>query len=479
MSLLDPPAAQDAKPPFKAWEDYAREDPRTSEHLYWQGDDLGPVDDFRISPQLYLSREQHDREWAHLWSKAWQMACRENDIPRVGDYLEYQIAGRSILIVRDAPDSVRAFRNACRHRGATVAQGKGNTTCFSCPFHGWTYGLDGSLQHVPARWEFPQIDGKGLRAVRCETYNGNVYFSLDDDAAPLIEHIGPVMARHFDAFPDHRMWKSWHFGVVVESNWKIMAEAFFETYHVPWTHPAFAAGAGDIQGRIDVFGLHHRFISMALVPSVTAGWDSTEQEILDTVMQAAGGFVQIPDGADPEEPPSFPLPEGQTARQFMSATIRANWASQGLDLDHVSDTEIVDLYPNLVFPNFVSFVGPGGHVTYRFRPNGDDHTTMIFDVANLVPIPGDGPLPPDAPLQMVPRGTLMRDFEPVMQAMGPTADVFDEDISNSARIQTGLKLADEVVLGATIEPSIVAFHRNIARWIEAREGNPLPSSSRT
>src|SRR5262249_10256427 len=156
---------------------------------------------------------------------------------------------------------------------------------------------------------------------------------------------------HFDAYPDTRMWKSWHFGIVVESNWKIMAEAFFETYHVPWTHPAFAGGAGDVQGRVDVFGLHHRLISMALWPSVTSEWKASEQEILDMVLQAAGGFVQLPDGDNPETPPSLALPDGQTARDFMAATVRANWAAQGLDLSRVSDTEIVDLFSNLIFPN--------------------------------------------------------------------------------------------------------------------------------
>jgi phenylpropionate dioxygenase-like ring-hydroxylating dioxygenase large terminal subunit len=470
MYLLDPPVTSNEKPEIVRWEHVAAQDPRLSPHLLEVGDDLGLPDGFRVPASNYLSREQHEREWAHLWSTVWQMACRENEVPKVGDYIVYEIVGRSILVVRDSEDSIRAFRNTCRHRGATVAQNRGNTSCFSCPFHGWTYGLDGSLQHVPARWEFPQIDGEGLRPVRCETYNGNVFINLDPDATPLIDHIGPVMARHFDAWPDHRMWKAAHFGIIVESNWKIMAEAFFEAYHIPWTHPAYAAGAGDLQGRVDVFGYHHRFISMALIASVTAGWESTEQELIDIALQAAKGFVQIPDGDDPDAPPAITLPEGETARSFMAETVRQNWHSQGLDLSMVSDAEIVDFFSNLIFPNFVSAVGPGGHITYRFRPNGDDHTSMIFEVANLVPIPGDGPLPRDVAMTMIPRGMLMRDFPAAVEALGTTADLLDEDVSNSARVQTGLKLADEIVLGQTIENSVVAFHRNIERWMKAHGG---------
>ena len=467
MSLLDPPPPMgNGKPEFKCWHDFAREDPGTiSPHLFETGDDLGPAGGFRIPAANYLSREQHEREQADLWTTVWQMACRLNDLPQVGDYLEYEIGGRSVIIVRDAIDSVKALRNACRHRATAIATGKGHTNCFTCPFHGWSYKLDGSLDSVPAGWDFPQFDGSGLREIRCETYNGNVFINFDADARPLREHVGDTMARNFDVFPDDRMWKSWHFAMVVESNWKVMAEAFFETYHVPWTHPAYAAGAGDVQGRIDIFGFHHRLISMALVPSFTTGWESTEQEIFDCVMQAAGGFVQIPDGDDPENPSAFTLPEGATARGFMAASIRANWASQGIDLSKVSETELVDLFSNLIFPNFVSFVGPGGHVTYRFRPNGDDHTTMIFDIANLVPVPGDGPLPPDAPMLMLPRGTLVSDFEPAVKAMGQTTLIVDEDVSNSARIQKGLRVSEEIVLGEELEPNIVAFHRNIERWM--------------
>ena len=467
MSLLDPPTPMgNGKPDFKCWHDYAApEKDRISPHLFETGDDLGPVEDFRVPAGNYLAREQHEREREHLWGTVWQMACRLNDIPNVGDYLEYEIGDRSLIIVRDSETSVKALKNACRHRATAMISGKGNTSCFTCPFHGWAYKLDGSLEHVPAGWDFPQFDGSGLREVRCETYNSNVYVNLDDNAAPLIDHIGATMHRNFEAYPDHRMWKSWHFGIVVESNWKIMAEAFFEAYHVPWTHPAYAPGSGDVQGRIDVFRFHHRLISMALIPSFTSGWESTEQEIFDCVMQAAGGFVQIPDGQDPDSLPQMTLPDGVTARRFMADTIRGNWGGQGLDLSGVSETELVDLFSNLIFPNFVSFVGPGGHVTYRFRPNGDDHNSMIFDIANLVPVPGDGPLPPDVPMTMIPRGTLMRDHELAQKVLGQTTLIVDEDVSNSARIQKGLKVSEEIVVGEELEPNIVAFHRNIERWM--------------
>jgi nitrite reductase/ring-hydroxylating ferredoxin subunit len=471
MSKLELGAPQpEDRPPFKTWLDYVREDRgQVSPHLFERGDDLGPVENFRIPASSYLSREVHEREVEHLWTKAWQMACRSNDLPKVGDYLEYEIVGRSIIVVRDTPTSIKAFRNACRHRGTALASGRGHASCFYCPFHGWRYGLDGRLEHLPAGWEFPHFDRSGLRPVRIEEFNGNVFVNLDDDAAPLKDQMGETLMRHLSVYPDDRMWKSWHFGIIVESNWKVMAEAFFETYHIPATHPEMLVGAADVQGQIDIFGLHHRQIALSYVSSFTPGVRYSEQEIIDTIMTAASGFVQIPDGEDPETPPAFSLPEGVTARQFITDAVRAGWAEKGLDLSKVSDTEIADVIGYMVFPNFLNFVGPGGHILYRFRPNGDDHTSMLYEVMGLTPIPGDGPMPPDAPLHMIPRGGTLEADEAACRVMGASlAYVFDQDVSNSARIQKGLKVADEVVLGATVERDIVAFHRNIDGWVAKR-----------
>jgi phenylpropionate dioxygenase-like ring-hydroxylating dioxygenase large terminal subunit len=471
MSKLDQrlPNAQE-KPPFKSWTDHAREDRGTvSPHLFERGDDLGPAETFRVSTKNYLSREVHEHEVEHLWTKVWQWACRSNDISEVGDFVEYEIVGRSVIIVRDTPTTIKAFRNACRHRGRSLVSGCGHVAGFYCPYHGWKYGLDGRLQHIPAAWEFPHFDRTGLRPVQVDEFNGNVFINLDDNAPPLKDHLGETLMRHLSVYPDTRMHKTWHFGVVVESNWKVMAEAFFETYHIPATHPTIFLGAGDVQSQNDVFGLHHRLCAVALTRPVTVDVDPTEQEILDTILQASRGFVQIP-GSD-DAVPSLTLPPGMTAREFMADTARAEWKSKGLDLSHVSDAEMLDSIWYLVFPNFAHFVGPGGHIYYRFRPNGDDHTSMIYEIMNLTPVPGDGPMPPDAPMHMVARGQTLATDPVSLDKMGePLALLIDEDVSNSAGVQKGMRVADEVVLGTSIEPNIVGFHRNLEKWVKDRAG---------
>ena len=116
------------------------------------------VDSHELDTARYTSPEFMAREAAELWPTVWQMACRENEIPEAGDYLEYTILDRSVLVVRDRDGDVQAFNNACRHRGTALAVGSGSTECFRCPFHGWTYALDGELMSLPLEWDFEHLD---------------------------------------------------------------------------------------------------------------------------------------------------------------------------------------------------------------------------------------------------------------------------------------------------------------------------------
>src|SRR5205085_7629087 len=154
----------------------------------------------RVQACVFTSRPFQEMETERLWTKVWQMACRENEIPAVGDFYEYEVAGRSILIVRVASDTIKAFFNSCLHRGTNVATGCGNATEFSCPFHGWAYGLDGSLKHVPAAWDFPSLDpgAMGLRECLVGTWDGWVFINMDPEAGPLRDYLGDMLHRHFE-----------------------------------------------------------------------------------------------------------------------------------------------------------------------------------------------------------------------------------------------------------------------------------------
>jgi phenylpropionate dioxygenase-like ring-hydroxylating dioxygenase large terminal subunit len=95
---------------------------------------LGDAD---VSIDRYISREWHEREKERLWSRVWQFACREEHIPEVGDHTLYEIAGKSYIVMRSGPDEIKAFPNACLHRGRQLKQYDGRCSEIRCPFHGF------------------------------------------------------------------------------------------------------------------------------------------------------------------------------------------------------------------------------------------------------------------------------------------------------------------------------------------------------
>ena len=137
-----------------------------------------------------------------MWSRVWQVACREEEVPNVGDYVEYTIGDESVIIVRSAPDTITALPNACLHRGTRLADGAGHVDdgSFRCPFHGWRYALDGRVVEVVDAEDFDGIpDDLALCSVRAERWGGFVFVNFDADAEPLLDFLDPL-PKLFDPY---------------------------------------------------------------------------------------------------------------------------------------------------------------------------------------------------------------------------------------------------------------------------------------
>ena len=214
--------------------------------------DLGDHD---IPVTRYTTRAFHELEVERLWKKVWQMACREEDIPEVGDTTVYTIAHLSILVVRSSTDTIKAFYNACLHRGRLLRDEGGFTTELRCPFHGYCWNLDGTLKQIPAEWDFPHVDPDEfhLPEVKVGTWGGFVFVNLDPECEPLDAFLGDLGA-HFDRWPLEDRYKEVHVAKVLRCNWKVAQEAFMEAFHVVATHPQLLAGIGDANSQYDVFG---------------------------------------------------------------------------------------------------------------------------------------------------------------------------------------------------------------------------------
>ena len=158
---------------------------------------MDPAFPDRVPKERYFDPDFYQMEVELLWPRVWQMACRLEEIPAPRDFVEYEILDQSVVVVRTDDMEVRAFQNACRHRGVKVVVGRG--TCergFTCPFHGWCYGVDGANTAVPRRKAFAehnlQPGDLDLVPVRCETWGGCAWINFDDDAPPVRECMEPA-----------------------------------------------------------------------------------------------------------------------------------------------------------------------------------------------------------------------------------------------------------------------------------------------
>jgi phenylpropionate dioxygenase-like ring-hydroxylating dioxygenase large terminal subunit len=215
-----------------------------------------PPDGFPKFPPLPLGRYTdagfYELEREHLWKRSWLYAAHASQLPEPGSYKLCDIAGAPILLVHGDDGVVRAFFNACRHRGAPVVRGdSGSARMLVCQYHSWGYDLRGCLQRVPDERDFVgmQRDELALPPVRCESWGGWYFVNLDHDAMPLLDWLDPlprVLSEVAEA--PFRVIDTKQ--VVIECNWKILAEGFLEVYHARTIHPQTVGGRLDTRGTV-------------------------------------------------------------------------------------------------------------------------------------------------------------------------------------------------------------------------------------
>ena len=191
--------------------------------------DLGTVQ-WHEPVEHYTSQSRYEQEIALLRQRP-VVFCPSAAIPDAGSYISRTAAGTPLLVVRDNDLQVRAFINACRHRGMKVASGEGCTRTFSCPYHGWTYNLNGSLRGVPGEAAFPDLDKEtsGLREVFAAEKGGLVY--VQQEGEPRLETLDTAL----DFFEPSQsfFYKS---DTLDEANWKLLTETLLEGYHIKSLH---------------------------------------------------------------------------------------------------------------------------------------------------------------------------------------------------------------------------------------------------
>lgn len=444
-------------------DEYLRADNYPVPDFLWERTERG-ISTEPVSVQDYLSPEHHALEAKRLWGRVWQWACWTHDIPKAGDFSVYEIENQSIIVIRQKDDSIRAMHNSCRHRGAKLLEGLGNSPAIRCTFHAWTWNNDGSLKNVPCHWDFPQVQPEthGLPEVRTAVWNGMVFINLDPDAEPFEDFLGPVLPRHFadEAYADR--FKAAHVTQLVNCNWKVAMEAFLEIYHVAGTHPQTTPYAAGIITQYDAWGLHGRQLGMLGVPDPRAGLNLTEEEVVEALVD--DGILQVVDGRGESDRRDALAEGGATAR-----TLLANWnrtrtaAISGRDYTQYCDSEMIDVIQYHVFPNILVWANRAVPIVHRFRPAGAaDH--CWFESFVMVDCPA-AMRPPNAPETRIGPD----DSYAEKGLMGGAGVAFDQDVANMARVQAGMKSASlpHVEFSLDMEANCRGLHTNIDQFMQS------------
>lgn len=198
----------------------------------------GPVP---IEP--YVSREYFELERERIFRRTWLSVGRIQEVPNSGDYFvrNIAVAKSSVIVVRGRDGVIRAFHNVCSHRGNKVVwRDAGNCRHLTCNFHGWSYGLDGSLRGVPDASQFYDLDKKdhGLAQVALDTWEGFIFVNLSPKPErTLAEYLG-AFGGNISGWPFEELTNCFRHTVEIDCNWKIATNVFQEGYHVPFVHNA-------------------------------------------------------------------------------------------------------------------------------------------------------------------------------------------------------------------------------------------------
>lgn len=436
--------------------------------------------------EAFLSKDYLAAEKAHLWPKIWQMVERESDLPNPGDWLTYNVADESIIVLRKDDGTLRAFHNVCPHRGRQLVSvpdmlpGKvhsvrgSNRRNFICGFHGWTFDLDGQNSYIldPQDWHnklTPEMTC--LSSVQVDTWAGYIYITMDPDAVPLKEWMGRAgeILSHFELDKMRYKWRQW---AIYDCNWKTAIEAFLEPYHVAGTHTQLLA-YGNYYALSKQYGLHSvssydtredafKMSESSGTTRAGKGDDARRstyeliKENYETVNYSASTETLVNAASRLVDE----LPEGTPAQEVIAhwmASARKDDAARGVTWPDVPPAIMAEaglawgLFPNQNILHGVTFA-----LCYRVRPFGDDPNKCVFESYALERFP-EGEVPE----------TEWTYADPIGELWG---SVLAQDFSNMQFVQKGMKSSGfrGPLPNPHQEQKVINLHRNLANFMGGR-----------
>ncbi len=277
-----------------------------------------------VAPEVFLQERER------IFSKQWMLAGHQSQIRHAGDYFGVEVAGESLIVLRDQRSVIRAFYNICRHRGTRLKEDAcGHASAIQCPYHAWTYALDGRLLGAPHMDEVPGFDKAdySLHAVNLALWEGFIFVNLGDSWLPPDDWFSPLVGK-FSHWNLPQLRSARRIGYEVRANWKLIFENYSECYHCPGVHPALSK----------------------LTP-----YDSAENDLCEGPF--LGGFMPITKGK--------------------SLTMSGNACALPVGDIEAQDHHRIFYYS--ILPNMLLSMHPDYVMVHRLWPQSPDRTTILCD----------------------------------------------------------------------------------------------------
>jgi len=333
-----------------------------------------------ISGDRYYSKEFAQREWDHMWTKIWHVAGRENEMQEAGDYIVHNFMRESVIVVKQADGTLRAFYNVCGHRGQRLVSNSSSTRDFHCPYHGWVWGIDGVCKNVPDPEDFPQGNPCGklkLNSLRVDTWGGFVWYTMSPSGPSLLEFLHPI-PEVYKNYPLETLVRVAWLKIDLNTNWKFATDNFSESYHTRNLHPQVPPWIDQDywSARHEMFPNGHGRTVQPMRPSLRDRLPEGTPHPFDALLR----YWDI-------NPDSYPDFETKAMQGWLDLKKqkRKLWKERGyLHYEKMDDEELTDSPHTVMFPNVTISFLPDNIIFFRTEPHPDDPNKCTFDLWSMV-----------------------------------------------------------------------------------------------
>ncbi|MCG7608733.1 MULTISPECIES: aromatic ring-hydroxylating oxygenase subunit alpha [Mycobacterium] len=408
-----------------------------------------------VPADRYISPSFARLEVERMWPRVWQQACTVDHVAEPGDYFEYRCGPYSVLIVRGEDGELRAFQNACRHRGNALCSGTGSSLReLKCGYHGWTWDLAGTLKRIPNRKGFGTVHMSEfpLAPVQVDTWERLVFVNLDPEAMPLADYLEAVPGDiAWCGLGDFRCYAT--MTIDVDANWKTIADGYSETYHVQTLHPELHRCMDDVYAPQQIWGHTGKSESLYGVPSPRLAGALSDEEVWDAYVYTQGPLMGV---AEDTPFPRERQTAGQTVADVIATQIKEFAAGRGVDIGWASTDQVMCLHQYNIFPN-LTLLASADHLTVMTSLPGPDPDRGQLVMTLMTRMPAQAPRVSPTDVRMS-----AEDAHPGV--------VMSQDIAVLTGLQRGLHQPGftHLVLSAE-ERRIINMHRNLERYLDLPE----------